>query len=278
MIFWFSPKRKHFLRFWEGQLQIKINKKLIQKSCKIWSASWSNSKWILEANLVPRSSQNPAKIEENRWKMDFQINENFVCFLKALLVALGSQHGRKSFPKGWPGGMPLCSPFRAWKALRGVLGPRPSKINKNNKSFNLFVNPLALWRAVGAALDTSKINQNSIKNHWKIIQKSIKNLSKSIKNQPKIYQNQFLGPKRPQDSPKTFPSPKTGGISPPLSSPPRAPFGRLFRPCWPPRATKRAFKKHTKFSLIWKSLSHRFSSILAGFWEDLGPKLASKIH
>ena len=31
--------------------------------------------------------------------------------------------------------------------------PRPSKIDKNNKSFNLFVNPLALWRAVGAALD-----------------------------------------------------------------------------------------------------------------------------
>ena len=37
------------------------------------------------------------------------------------------QHGTKILPKWWPGGrgglVPLCSCFRAWKGLGGVLGP-----------------------------------------------------------------------------------------------------------------------------------------------------------
>ena len=48
--------------------------------------------------------------------------------------------------------------------------PRPSKINKNNKSFNLFANPLALWRAVGAAVDKIILKKimgdSNIDNHW----------------------------------------------------------------------------------------------------------------
>ena len=40
------------------------------------------------------------------------MNENFVCSLRGLLVALGSEHGWKSFRKGWPrGGGPLVYVF-----------------------------------------------------------------------------------------------------------------------------------------------------------------------
>ena len=51
-------------------------------------------------------------------------------------------------------------------------------------------------------------------------------------------------------------------------------FGRLFRPCWPPRAIKRPLKKHTKFWLIWKSIFHRFfidfGRVLGGSWSQDG--------
>ena len=116
----------------------------------------------------------------------------------------------------------------------------------------------------------SKFYQKSLKNHPKIHQKSIKIHQKSTKNLLKS----ALGP---QEAPRPSQDP-----SKPENreewTPPRPPFGKLFRPCWLPRATKGALKKHTNFSLIWKSIFHRFSSILPGFWEDLGPKLASKIH
>ena len=38
------------------------------------------------------------------------------------LGGLGGQHGPKILPKGCPGRAPLCSCFRAWKALGGGLG------------------------------------------------------------------------------------------------------------------------------------------------------------
>ena len=120
----------------------------------------------------------------------------------------------------------------------------------------------------------------NIKNLSKIIEKSFKNPSKIYQNPSKINQKSikisswgFLVPKRPQDRPKTLPSPKTGTNGPPT----RAPFWKDFGAMLAPRATKRPFKKHTKFSLIWKSIFHRFSSILAEFWKDLGAKLTSKI-
>ena len=145
---------------------------------------------------------------------------------------------------------------------------------KNNKSFNLFVNPLALWRSLRYIKNQSKFYQKSLKNHPKIHQKSTKIHQKSTKNLLKSALGASWAPRGPKTPPRPFQARKQEE----KCTPPGHPFGRLFRPCWPPRAIKRAFKKHTKFSLIWKSIFHRFSSILAGFWKDLGPKLASKIH
>ena len=54
--------------------------------------------------------------------MDFQINENFVCFLSGLLVALGANMAPKSFQNGARGGDDIAPCFRAWKGLGGVLG------------------------------------------------------------------------------------------------------------------------------------------------------------
>ena len=55
--------------------------------------------------------------------MDFQINENFVCFLSGLLVALGANMAPKSLQNGAWGGVEIPPCFRAWKGLGGVLGP-----------------------------------------------------------------------------------------------------------------------------------------------------------
>ena len=125
------------------------------------------------------------------------------------------------------------------------------------------------------------IHQKSIKNLSKIIEKSSKNPSKIYQNPSKINQKTIkIGSWVPR-GPKTPPSPKTGGKSSPLSLPPRNPFGRLFWPCWPPRATKRPFKKHTKFSLILKSIFHGFfidfGRVLAGSWTQVGFKNPLKI-
>ena len=53
--------------------------------------------------------------------MDFQINENFVCFLSGLLVALGANMGPKSFQNGARGGEDIPPCFRGWRGLGGVL-------------------------------------------------------------------------------------------------------------------------------------------------------------
>ena len=163
--------------------------------------------------------------------------------------------------------------------------PWPSK---NNKSFNLFVNSLALWRAVGAAVDTSKSikilsksTENSFKNQSKIYQKSLKNHPKIHQKSTTIYQKSTkkllksaLGtswsPRGSKTPPRPLQARKQGGILPP----PRAPFWKDFGAMLAPRATQRPFKKHTKFSLIWKSIFHRFSSIfgrvLEGSWSQVG--------
>ena len=117
-----------------------------------------------------------------------------------------------------------------------------------------------------------------IKNLSKIIEKSSKNLSKIYQNRSKINQKSIKisswAPRGPKTPPRPSKPENRDQWTPPLGHP----FRKLFRPCWLPKATKRPLKKHTKFSLIWKSIFHRFSSILAGFWKDLGAKLASKIH
>ena len=91
---------------------------------------------------------------------------------------------------------------------------------------------------------------------------------------PKFTKISSWAPRGPKTPPRPFQARKQGAISPPH----RAPFWKDFGTMLAPRATKRPVKKHTKFSLIWKSIYHRFSLILPGFWEDLGPKLASKIN
>ena len=52
-------------------------------------------------------------------------------------------------------------------------------------------------------------------------------------------------------------------------------FGSLLETCSPPRATKRPFKKHTKFWSISISIFHRFcidfGSVLGRFWEPCWP-------
>ena len=97
----------------------------------------------------------------------------------------------------------------------------------------------------------------------------------AAKTVPKLFQD---ASRRTQDGPKTPPRPLQARKQGALSSPHRVPFWKDFGAMLAPRGTKRLLKKHTKFSLIWKSIFHRFSSILAGFWRDLGSKLASKIH
>ena len=71
--------------------------------------------------------QDPPKtrpeMEENRCKMGFQINENFVCFLRGLLIALGANMVPKSFQNGARWGVESARCFRAWNGLGGVLGP-----------------------------------------------------------------------------------------------------------------------------------------------------------
>ena len=51
------------------------------------------------------------------------MNENFVCFLRGLLIALGANMAPKSFQNGARWGDESAPCFRAWKGLGGVLGP-----------------------------------------------------------------------------------------------------------------------------------------------------------
>ena len=130
------------------------------------------------------------------------------------------------------------------------------------------------WRSRRYIKNQSKFYQKSLKNHPKIHQKSTKIHQKSTKNLLKSALGASWAPRGPKTPPRPFQARKQGA----LSTPHRAPFWKDFGAMLAPRAIKRPLKKHTKFSLIWKSIFHRFSLILAGFWKDLEPKFASKIH
>ena len=55
--------------------------------------------------------------------MNFEIDQNFVCFLSGLLVALEANMAGKVSQKGARGGEESAPCFRAWRGLGGVLGP-----------------------------------------------------------------------------------------------------------------------------------------------------------
>ena len=76
-----------------------------------FSGSWKPT-WL------PKPSQNASKIDAKSMKIYIEIDQNFVCFLSGLLVALGGQHGRKSSQKV-PGGVRKVLPVLG---LGGVLG------------------------------------------------------------------------------------------------------------------------------------------------------------
>ena len=76
----------------------------------------------------------------------------------------------------------------------------------------------------------------------KLSKKSTKTLSKSIKNLSKIYQNRLLGPKRPQERPKSPPRPKTLTSYNPPPPPSWEGFGGHGGPKSHPKATSKAYK------------------------------------
>ena len=97
---------------------------------------------------------------------------------------------------------------------------------------------------------------------------------KSIKNRSKFDLGRSRAPRPPQDPSKPENREQ-------FQHPTGHHFGRILEPCWPPRATKRTLKKHTKFSLIWKSLFHRFfihfGRVLGGSWTQVGLQNPLKI-
>ena len=80
----------------------------------MYSASW-------KPTSLRKPSQNASKIDAKSMKIDIYMDQNFVCFLSGLLMALGGEHGPKSLPKRSPGGV-NSSCFRAWRGLGGLLG------------------------------------------------------------------------------------------------------------------------------------------------------------
>jgi len=54
--------------------------------------------------------------------MDFQINENFVCFLRGLLMALGANMVPKSFQNGARGRLAFAPLFGLGRLLGGSWG------------------------------------------------------------------------------------------------------------------------------------------------------------
>ena len=124
----------------------------------------------------------------------------------------------------------------------------------------------------------SKSHPNNLKIH-------LTNITKNIENSSKIYQNLS---KINQKSSKTSSwAPRGSRIS---SRPSQARkreenlilpghhFGRFLKPCWLQEASQGYSKSIQNFHRFGSPSFIEFSSILTGFWEDLGPKLASKIH
>ena len=116
---------------------------------------------------------------------------------------------------------------------------------------------------------------NQPKNNPKINPKSTKMAPKSVLEAVLGASWGFLGALGPQDHPKTPPRAFQARKGEESGVPPRAPFWKDFGAMLAPRATKRPVKKHTKISLIWKSIFHRFSWILLVFRGSGGSKFAS---
>ena len=94
----------------------KINQNFGQHLDPIFDASWKPT-WL------PRPSQNPPKIDQKSMKNGYQNQSKFCMHFEWPFGGSWGQHGRKSLPKGWPGGWWFSSRFRAWKGLGRVLGP-----------------------------------------------------------------------------------------------------------------------------------------------------------
>ena len=117
-----------------------------------------------------------------------------------------------------------------------------------------------------------------IKNLSKIIEKSSKNLSKIYQNPSKINQKSTKISSWAPKGPKTPPRPFQARKREESLIPPGHHFGRILVPCWPQEPLKGLSKNKQNFHSSRSPSFIDFSSILAGFWEDLGTKLASKIH
>ena len=107
------------------QNSIKNLPRPIKIHVKIWSASLSNVSWILEANLAPRSSPNPPKIDEKSMKDGHPNQSKFCMYFEWPFGGSWGQHGRKSLPKGILEGAKVLLLLgldlgRSW----GLLGPK----------------------------------------------------------------------------------------------------------------------------------------------------------
>ena len=113
---------------------------------------------------------------------------------------------------------------------------------------------------------------------FKTFQKTFKNQPKTIENQSQIYENQLLGPLEAHEAPRPPQDPSNPENREEYRHPPGHHFGRILEPCWPQEPLKGHSKSIQNFHWFGSPSFIDFSSILAGFWEDLGAKLASKIH
>ena len=112
------------------QNSIKRVPRAIKIQVKIWSASWFNFQWILEANSGPRSFQNPAKINEKSMKDGLPNQSKFCMLFEWPFSGSWRRTWLQKPSKTDPGGWVDCSCFWAWKGLGrpwgglgGVLGP-----------------------------------------------------------------------------------------------------------------------------------------------------------
>ena len=115
-----------------------------------------------------------------------------------------------------------------------------------------------------------KIIQKSFKNGQKIDKNPSKIDQKSIKNRSKIDKIGSWAPRGSKRAPRALQDPKGTPRGHRLGEGFWEGFGAMLAP----RATKKPFKMHSKFSSFLMSIFHRFfidfSSILDGFWEGFG--------
>ena len=99
----------------------------------------------------------------------------------------------------------------------------------------------------GGLLVQPWVHQKSIKQLFKIVEKSFKHLPRTNQNATKANQKYIKigswAPRGPKTSPKPFQNPKQG----PMPNPSRALFREAFPAMLAPSATRRLFKMHTKF-------------------------------